>query len=83
VFKEPARLDEQILIRTTILKPTKAALTFRFEVLRQSDRKLMAAGEETQVLLTLDGRMLYIIPQDLRERLQPLFDYLEEPDSSA
>jgi len=27
--------------------------------------------------------MLYIIPQDLRERLQPLFDYLEEPDSSA
>ena len=83
VFKEPARLDEEMLIRTTILKPTKAALTFRFEVLRKSDRKLMAAGEETQVLLTLDGRMLYIIPQDLRERLQPLFDYLEEPNSSA
>jgi acyl-CoA thioester hydrolase len=83
VFKEPAHLDEEILIRTTILKPTKAALTFRFVVQRKSDGKLLASGEETQVLLTLDGRMLYIIPQDLREKFQPLFDYLEEPDSVA
>jgi hypothetical protein len=43
----------------------------------------LASGEETQVLLTNDGRMLYIIPQDLREKFQPLFDYLEEPDSAA
>jgi acyl-CoA thioester hydrolase len=27
-YKEPARLDEEILIRTTVLKPTKAALIF-------------------------------------------------------
>ena len=83
VFKEPAHLDDEILIRTAILKPTKAALTFRFQVQRKSDGKLLASGEETQVLLTLDGRMLYIIPQDLREKFQPLFDYLEEPDSAA
>jgi acyl-CoA thioester hydrolase len=82
-FKEPARQNEEILIRTTLLKPDKAALTFRFQVLRKNDRKLLASGEETQVLLTLDGRMLYIIPQDLRENFQPLFDYLEEPDSVA
>ena len=82
-FKEPARMEEEILIRTSVLKPTKAALTFRFQILRKKDGKLLASGEETQVLLTLDGRMLYIIPQDLRERLQPLFNYLEEPDSAA
>jgi acyl-CoA thioester hydrolase len=82
-FKEPARMEEEILIRTSILKPTKAALTFQFQILRKKDGKLLASGEETQVLLTLDGRMLYIIPQDLRERLQPLFHYLEEPDSAA
>lgn len=82
-FKEPARIEEEILIRTSVLKPTKAALTFRFQILRKKDGKLLASGEETQVLLTLDGRMLYIIPQDLRERLQPLFNYLEEPDSAA
>lgn len=82
-FKEPARVHEEVLIRTSVLKPTKAALTFRFQILRKRDGKLLATGEETQVLLTLDGRMLYIIPQNLRERLAPLFDYLEEPDSAA
>jgi acyl-CoA thioester hydrolase len=76
-FKESARLDEEILIRTTVLKPTKAALTFQFQVLRKKDGKLLASGEETQVLLALDGRMLYFIPTALEEKLKALFDYLE------
>jgi acyl-CoA thioester hydrolase len=83
VYKEPARLDEEILIRTTIVKPTKAALTFLFQILRKTDRKLLASGEETQVLLTLDGKMLYYLPQALQEKLRLLLDYLEEPESGA
>jgi acyl-CoA thioester hydrolase len=75
-YKEPARIDEEIIIRTTVLKPTKAALTFHFEVLRKKDRKLLVTGEETQVLQALDGRLLYYIPLDLQERLQALLDYL-------
>ena len=75
-YKEPARLDEEIIIRTTVLKPTKAALTFQFEVLRKRDRKLLVTGEETQVLLTLDGKMLYYLPPELEEKLKPLFDHL-------
>jgi acyl-CoA thioester hydrolase len=75
-YKEPARLDEEIIIRTTILRPTKAALTFQFEVLRKKDRKLLVTGEETQVLQALDGRLLYYIPPELEERLKPLFDHL-------
>ncbi len=82
-FKEPALLDQEVIVRTTVLKPTKAALVFHFQVVRKSDGKLLASGEETQVLMGLDGRLLYFIPQDLKERLQPLFDYLEEPDSVA
>jgi acyl-CoA thioester hydrolase len=76
-FKESARLDEEVVIRTTVLKPTKAALTFQFRVLRKKDGKLLAAGDETQVLLALDGRMFYVIPPDLEEKLKRLFDYLE------
>jgi len=82
-YKEPARLDEEIIIRTTVLKPTKAALTFRFEILRKRDRKLLVTGEETQVLQTLDGRLLYYIPSELKDKLQNLFDYLEMPVSPA
>jgi acyl-CoA thioester hydrolase len=83
VYKEPGRLHDEIVVRTTVARPTKAALTFGFQVLRKRDRRLLASGEETQVLLTLDGRMLYMIPQDLRERLDELLNYLEEPDSAA
>ena len=82
-YKEPARLNEEILIRTTVLKPAKAALTFRFQILRKSDRKLLASGEETQVLLTLDGKTLYHIPQDLQEKLNLLLDYLEGSEPVA
>jgi len=83
IYKEPARLDEEILIRTTIVKPTKAALTFLFQILRKSDRKVLASGEETQVLLTLDGKMLYYLPQALQEKLRLLLNYLGEPESGA
>jgi acyl-CoA thioester hydrolase len=82
-YKEPARLDEEIIVRTSILKPTKAALTFQFEVLRKRDRKLLVIGEETQVLQKLDGRLLYYIPPDLQKKLQNLFNYLEFPGSPA
>jgi acyl-CoA thioester hydrolase len=82
-YKEPARLDEEIIIRTTVFKPTKAALTFQFEVLRKRDRKLLVTGEETQVLQALDGRLLYYIPPDLQKKLQNLFNYLEVPVSPA
>jgi acyl-CoA thioester hydrolase len=83
VYKEPARPDEEIIIRTTVLRPAKAALTFHFQILRKSDRKLLAKGEETQVLLALDGRMLYHLPSNLSDRLQPLLAYLEDAGSPA
>jgi acyl-CoA thioester hydrolase len=74
-YKEPARLGDEVIIRTTILKPAKAALTFHFEVLRKKDRKLLVTGEETQVLQALDGRLLYYIPPELEEKLKPLFEH--------
>jgi acyl-CoA thioester hydrolase len=80
-YKEPARLGDEIILRTTVLKPTKAALTFQFEVLRKEDRRLLVTGEETQVLQALDGRLLYYIPPDLQKKLQNLFNYLGVPGS--
>jgi acyl-CoA thioester hydrolase len=80
-YKEPARLGDEIILRTTVLKPTKAALTFQFEVLRKEDRRLLVTGEETQVLQALDGRLLYYIPSDLQKNLQNLFNYLGVPGS--
>ena len=81
VYKEPARLGDEVIIRTTVLKPTKAALTFRFEILRKKDWKLLVTGEETQVLQALDGRLLYHIPPELEEKLKPLFEQISSTPS--
>ncbi len=78
-YKEPARLGDEIIVRTTVLKPTKAALTFQFQVIRKKDSKLLVTGEETQVLQALDGRLLYHIPRELQPNLLNLFDYLKIP----
>ena len=75
-YREPARLGDEIIIRTTVFKPPKAALTFRFEILRKKDRKLLVTGEETQVLQALDGRLLYSLPPELEEKLKPLLEQM-------
>jgi acyl-CoA thioester hydrolase len=73
-FKHPARFDERIVIRTTVEKPEVAALTFRFEVIRSKDRRLLARGKTTQVLLTSDGVMIYRLGGELERRVRKLID---------
>ena len=71
-FKHPARFDDRIVIRTTVEKPEVAALTFRFEVVRKEDYKLLARGATTQVLLTIDGVMIYRLSGELEQRILDL-----------
>ena len=56
-YKHPAQCGEEIIIRTTAVKPEIAALIFKFEILRKEDRVLLARGESTQVLMTTDKKM--------------------------
>jgi acyl-CoA thioester hydrolase len=74
-YRHPARCGERIIIRTTVLKPEVAALTFKFEIQRKHDRKLLARGQTTQVLLTTDHKMLYRVSGELAERIRHLTDY--------
>ena len=78
-FKEPAKSGDHITIRTTVLKPEKAALVFCFEIYRKEDRKLLAKGETTQVLMTTDGKMLYFFPDEIKNKIDSMIKYLNEP----
>jgi len=71
-FREMARFDDVLTIRTAVRVPTKAALVFGYEAVRKSDGKLLARGETTQVLLRENGEMIYIIPSPLRERVEEM-----------
>jgi acyl-CoA thioester hydrolase len=50
-FKAPARYDDQILIRTLLLNVRDSLLHFGYEVLRASDRVLLAEGETIHIVV--------------------------------
>ncbi len=78
-FKEPARSGDHIVIRVTVLKPEKATLTFCFEIYRKEDQKLLAKGETTQVLMTTGGKLLYYLPDEIKNKIDSMIQYLNEP----
>ena len=78
-FKEPARSGDKIVIRVTVEKPEKAALTFCFEIYRKEDQKLLAKGKTTQVLMTTDGILLYYLPAEIKDKIDKMVHYLNEP----
>jgi acyl-CoA thioester hydrolase len=76
-FKHPAVCGDSIIIRTTVIKPEIAALTFKFEVLLKEDRTLLAQGETTQVFLTTAKKMIYRISGELEKRIDMLIGYCQ------
>ena len=74
-FKSPAGSGDSIVIRTTVVKPEVAALTFKFEILLKENRTLLAHGETTQVLLTTNKKMIYRLTGELEKRISNLVNY--------
>lgn len=79
-YKKPAACGDRIVIRTTVVKPEIAALTFIFEILLKADHSLLARGETVQVILTTDKKMVYRISGELAERVLKLVDYCRQAE---
>jgi len=71
-YKHPARCGETIRIRTTAEKPEIAALIFTFEILHGRTRALLARGQTTQVLLTVEKKMIYRLSGELERRIRDM-----------
>ena len=82
-YKQSARTGDRVLIRTTVMKPEIAALVFKFEILLKEDRKLLAKGETTQVLLTTEHKMIYRLSGELEKRIVKLLDYCSADESAT
>ena len=77
-YKHPAACGERIIIRTSVVKPEIAALTFKFEIVRKEDHTLLARGESTQVLLTTDKKIIYRLSGELGKRINNLVAYFQQ-----
>jgi acyl-CoA thioester hydrolase len=59
-YKAPAKYDEEILLRTRIKRFRASLIQFGYEILRASDKTLLAEGETTHIVTdsTLSRRSL-------------------------
>lgn len=75
-LRAPARYNDSIIVKTSVVPSEKALLTFTYKLLREPDMTLLAEGETTHVLLTLADKMLYQIPDELTARIEKMLAYL-------
>ena len=74
-YKRPAHCGDTILIRTTAEKPEIAALIFTFEILNNQTNSLLARGQTTQVLLTIEKKMIYRLSGELKKRVDNMVTF--------
>lgn len=74
-YKQVTKSDEEIIIKTHFEEPQKAALKFKYEIARKEDGELLSRGETTQVIMTTEGKLIYIFPDELKERIMEMARY--------
>jgi len=76
-FKLPATFGDSLVIQTTMERTEVAKLIFRYRVLSQENRKVLATGSTTHVLTDLKGNLLYRVPPEVLERIEAMRRYLD------
>ncbi|RLA90245.1 MAG: acyl-CoA thioesterase [Deltaproteobacteria bacterium] len=74
----PAKLNDNLVIETGIKPSDTAKLIFIYNLFRSnSNNELIAKGETIHVITTLDGVLLYHIPDEIDKSLKAMIDYLQ------
>jgi acyl-CoA thioester hydrolase len=71
-YKRPARFDEVLVIRTTIISSQKRTVKFGYEVVNSETKELLATGETLHVFCDKLGR-----PKSLPEKYRKYFPAIE------
>ena len=67
-YKQPAFYDDELIIRTHVAECRKRSLRFGYEIVRVSDKIIIAEGETTLIAIDSDNRVRSI-PSHYREML--------------
>lgn len=62
-FRNPARYDDEIIVRTRVQELRSRAISFAYEVLRASDETLLAEGETHHIVMNSQGRAKAFPPE--------------------
>lgn len=69
-YKAPARYDDELIVRTTWQKTEDLYFDFRYEIIRLSDKKLLATGWTRHLCIGRDGRILRKMTMRLKNNLE-------------
>jgi acyl-CoA thioester hydrolase len=67
-YRNSARYDETVIIRTRLKKLNKRMITFEYQILRQEGNEIVAEGETDHLSLGSNGKPK-ILPEEFRTRL--------------
>jgi len=73
-YKSFCRFGDILKIKTCVVPTERASLTFRYIIERESDSTIVAEAETTHVLLTLEGKLLYQPPLEVKEIIQKMVE---------
>jgi len=59
-YLSPARLDDEILLKTRFVRKTRIRLVFEYEVFRERDNKLLTIGETELACISREGKAVRI-----------------------
>jgi len=76
-IRASARYDDNLIVQTAVRPTDRAMLVFTYTIIRESDKQVIAEGETSHVLLTLDKKMLYEVPRELRSPITRMLAYLD------
>lgn len=72
-YRQAARYDEVLTVRTHLRRLGPATLSFGYELVRKADGEVLAEGYTVHAVVDRTGRVRRI-PPDIRERLGPAAD---------
>ena len=78
-YKNPAYDDEQLVVQSSLLKPSIALpeLRFRYHVLRLDSGEEILRGWTKQLLIHKDGGVLIRLPKPIRDGIDAIWNYLD------
>lgn len=76
-LRASARYDDSLIVQTAVRPSDKAMLVFTYTIIREQDRQVIAEGETAHVLLTLDRKMLYEVPEEVKAGISSMLAYLD------
>ncbi len=76
-IRASARYDDNLIVQTSVRPTDKAMLVFAYTIIRERDGQVIAEGETSHVLLTLEKKMLYEVPEGLKSPITRMLAYLD------